>query len=117
MSGNWFGYYVQALSTGVGPTENLTAHLANAFATNVLRPLDGVAMLASSGVKAWYGVDRKQWIHNNKTPEHLTGEFAGDYGFDPLNLATDADPVDIPWLFFIEPPLLLASELPTPPFW
>jgi len=86
-----FGYYVQAFYTGVGPIENWTAHLANPFGTNVLSTLDNVAMFASSGMKAWYGPERKLWIPNLKVPEHLTGEYPGDYGFDPLNLAAKPD--------------------------
>ena len=33
--------------------------------------------------------ERPVWFPNATSPAHLTGEFAGDRGFDPMGLAKD----------------------------
>lgn len=38
-----------------------------------------------------YGPDRPLWFPGNPAPAHLTGELAGDYGFDPLGLIDEPE--------------------------
>ena len=35
--------------------------------------------------------DRPMWLPGAQAPAHLTGKLAGDRGFDPLGLGSDAD--------------------------
>ena len=39
----------------------------------------------------WYGPDRPKWLGPlaYAYPQHLGGDMAGDYGFDPLFLAVE----------------------------
>jgi len=38
-----------------------------------------------------HAADRSLWLPGITAPKHLTGKLAGDFGFDPLGLGTDAD--------------------------
>lgn len=35
--------------------------------------------------------DRPMWLPGTKAPAHLNGQLAGDFGFDPLGLGSNAD--------------------------
>merc|ERR1719388_617441 len=46
----------------------------------------------------WYGPDRSLYLpggllERTDLPTYLSGDLAGDYGYDPLGLGTDADKV------------------------
>jgi len=82
------GFAVQHAVTGKSPVEDFLNHwyhpLNNNIAAN-LAHFPSVAMFAATGHKDGL------WFPGAKAPAHLTGEFAGDRGFDPLGLATDPD--------------------------
>merc|ERR1712224_825717 len=51
-----------------------------------------------TNLNKWYGPDRALFLpggllERSDLPSYLTGDLAGDYGYDPLGLGTDADKV------------------------
>ena len=89
-----FGYYVQAIAAGKGPVENWASHITDPFAVKGMTSAH-VTQLAPSPVAmfataAWYSPERSEWLgpfYDASTPDYLTGEYPGDYGWDTAGLA------------------------------
>jgi len=114
---SFLGYAIQAAVTGKGPVDNWAAHVADPFNVNIFSEIGGsagtetvcklascgaVAMFAATGKKSpapaasgskWYGPDRPKWapLIQDSTPEWLTGEYPGDYGYDIWSLSRDPE--------------------------
>jgi len=66
----------------------------------VVRKAPGrVSAPKSNGASQWYGADRRLFLPagllgDDGVPAYLTGELAGDYGYDPLGLGKDVQGVE-----------------------
>ena len=91
-----FCYYVQASATGEGPVESWVSHIADPFAEKGMTTAN-ITQFAPSPVAMFatnvcYGPERNNWLDpfsDASTPDYLSGEYLGDYGWDAAGLAPD----------------------------
>lgn len=78
------------------PTARLAASLGRSWGWRALpllplAPSDPPRLHHASAGKQAAMKNRPSWFPGSKLPDHLDGSMPGDYGFDPLGLALNAD--------------------------
>eukprot|EP00877_Chromochloris_zofingiensis_P004188 jgi/Chrzof1/13770/Cz08g11160.t1_LHCB5[v5.2] len=92
---------LQGLFNKAPKSANKAVKKAAGKADKAVRKVAKVARGGSSSpnLDKWYGPDRALFLPDGlldraEVPEYLTGELAGDYGYDPLGLGKDTDTVN-----------------------